>query len=63
MKFSEVGNVILEAPEKTAEALLLFCQGLGLVPNVLGPRRTGGRQGGLSMMEADKPNIGRLSRL
>ena len=62
VKFNDVGNVILEAPEKAAEAILLFCQGLGLVPNILSPRRTGISRG-LSMIEADKPNIGRLSRL
>ena len=61
MKFKDVGNVLLEAPEKAAEAILLFCQGLGLVPNVLGARRTGISRG-LSMIEADKPNISRLSR-
>ena len=62
MKFNGVGNVLLEAPEKAAEALLLFCQGLGFAPNVLGPRKKGISRG-LSMIEADKPNISRLSRL
>ena len=60
MKFSDVGNVLLEAPEKAAEALLLFCQGVGMVPNVLGPRRRTVSRG-VSMSEADIPNISRLS--
>ena len=60
MKLNDVGNVLLEAPEKAAEALLLFCQGLGLVPSVLGPRRRTVSRG-VSMSEADKPNISRLS--
>ena len=38
VKFSDVGNVLLEAPERAAKAILSFAQGLGLAPNVL--RRT-----------------------
>ena len=60
IKVSGVGHVLLEAPEKASEAILLFCQGLGMVPAVLG----GGRRRGVSrvsMSEADIPNISRLS--
>ena len=39
--------------------MILFCQGLGKLPNVAG-RRTR-RVSRVSMTEADKPNIGRLS--
>ena len=60
VKFTDVGNVLLEAPERAAKAILLFCQGLGLAPNVL--RRTGTSRG-LSILETDKPNISRLSSL
>ena len=52
---------MLEAPDKAAEAVLLFVQGLGLVPAVLagGRRPRAGRA--VSMSEADTPNISRLS--
>ena len=40
--------------------MILFCQGLGKLPNVAG-RRTRRVSRGVSMTEADKPNIGRLS--
>ena len=60
IKLSGVGNVLLEDPDKAAEAMILFCQGLGKLPNVAGPR-TRRVSRGVSMTEADKPNIGRLS--
>ena len=60
IKLSGVGNVLLEDPDKAAEAMILFCQGLGKLTNVAGPR-TRRVSRGVSMTEADKPNIGRLS--
>ena len=60
IKFGRVGNVLLEDPDKAAEAIILFCQGLGKLPSVLGPM-TRRISRGVSMTEADKPNIGRLS--
>ena len=61
LQVSGVGHVLLEAPEKTAEAILLFCQGLGMVPAVLGGGSRRGVSRGVSMSEADVPNISRLS--
>ena len=55
-----MGHVLLEAPDKASEAMLLFLQGLGLVPAVMaGARR--GLSRAASMSEADIPNISRLS--
>ena len=61
IKVSGVGHVLLEAPEKSSEAILLFCQGLGMVPAVLGGGRRRAVSRGVSMSEADTPNISRLS--
>jgi len=77
LKLEDVGDVLDEAPEKAQEAMLLFCQGLGLLPAVQsnrssreGSRRSstastpGGnrsRKTSMSMQEADIPNIRRLS--
>jgi len=62
LKWKNVGNVLLECPDNVSQAILLFCQGVGMVPAVLGQ---GGRRRcvtrGLSMSEADVPNISRLS--
>jgi len=66
IKVEKVAEPVSETPEKTAEALLLFCQGMGLLPT-LGRRlsRTDSqgeaRRGSMSMMEYDTPNIRRLS--
>ena len=60
IKINEVGNVLLESPEKVSEAILLFCQGVGMMPAVLGSRRRVFSRG-ISMSDADVPNIGRLS--
>ena len=60
IKVQDAGNVLLEAPEKLSEAILLFCQGVGLIPAVLGSRRRAPTRG-MSMSEADKPNVSRLS--
>jgi len=66
IKVENVAEPVGETPEKTAEALLLFCQGMGLLPT-LGRRgsRTDsqgeGRRGSMSMEEYDTPNIRRLS--
>jgi len=73
LKIDDVGDVLNEAPDKAAEAILLFCQGIGLLPTV--PMKTGSRRGSeadegipptstrrrMSMQEADVPNIRRLS--
>ena len=59
IKVQDVGNVLLEAPEKLSEAILLFCQGLGMMPAVLGSRKRVISR--ISMSDADVPNIGRLS--
>lgn len=77
LKLEDVGDVLDEAPEKAQEAMLLFCQGLGLLSAVQsnrssreGSRRSstastpGGnrsRKTSMSMQEADIPNIRRLS--
>jgi len=62
IKFEDVTDPIFEVPEKTAEAILLFCQGVGLLPTV--GRRTSqdmNRKSSMSMQEYDQPNIRRLS--
>jgi len=64
LKLENVGDVMIESPEKVAEAILYFCQGLGLLPVVPGPRSRPGSESGsrkTSMSEADVPNIRRLS--
>jgi len=67
IKVEKVSEPLLESPDKTAEALLLFCQGLGLLPNV-GRRASrqdslgeGGEGRRVSMSDYDTPNIRRLS--
>jgi len=65
----DVTDILDEVPEKFQESLLFFIQGLGLLPQVASEavsrensRRAslvGGRKG--SMMDADVPNIRRLS--
>ena len=45
IKLSGVENVLEEAPKETAHALILFCQGLGLLPAV--QWRQGDRQGNM----------------
>lgn len=72
LKIDDIGDVLNEAPDKAAEAILLFCQGVGLLSTV--PMKTSSRRGSLadeakppnsrrrmSMQEADIPNIRRLS--
>ena len=61
IKVSGVGHALLEAPEKASEAMLLFLQGLGLVPAVMAGARRRGVSRAVSMSEADVPNISRLS--
>ena len=34
IKVEEVRDPLLEAPEKVSEALVLFCQGQGLLPTI-----------------------------
>jgi len=67
IKVDQVNNPLVEAQEKLAEALILFCQGQGLMPTI--NRRMSrtnsqcsegfGRR--LSMTAYDTPNIRRLS--
>jgi len=59
IKVDNVAEPLVECPEKVAEALALFCQGIGLLPSLT--RRVSSRQGSLSMEESDQPNIRRLS--
>ena len=60
IKLENVGDVLIESPEKVSEALLFFCQvdkylnisdtilsnpqGIGLMPSVLGPRSRHGSE-------------------
>jgi len=70
IKVEEVANPLLEAPEKVSEALILFCQGQGLMPTInrkcsrqsstcSAGSETGGRK--MSMTDYDIPNIQRLN--
>jgi len=70
IKLENVGDVLIESPEKVSEALLFFCQGIGLMPSVLGPRSRHGsecssgqnsRKSSVTMMSSDVPNLRRLS--
>merc|ERR1712142_404059 len=70
IKLENVGDVMIESPEKVAEAILFFSQGLGLLPSVVGPRSRNNsqcssgpssRKSSLTMMSADVPNLRRLS--
>jgi len=67
IKVDQVSNPLIESQDKVAEALILFCQGQGLMPtinrrmsrtNSQGSEGTGRR---LSMTDYDTPNIRRLS--
>jgi len=40
IKLEDVGDVLIESPQKVAEAILFFSQGLGLLPSLLGPRNS-----------------------
>jgi len=67
IKVEDVRDPLLEAPDKVAEALVLFCQGLGLLPSI--KRRgslcsqgsEGTRKMSMTMCDFDVPNIRRLS--
>jgi len=67
IKVEDVTNPLLEAPEKVSEALILFCQGQGLMPTI--NRRASrqlsqgsdGQGRKMSMTDYDIPNIRRLS--
>eukprot|EP00092_Neocalanus_flemingeri_P011436 GFUD01012323.1.p1 GENE.GFUD01012323.1~~GFUD01012323.1.p1 ORF type:complete len:411 (+),score=112.80 GFUD01012323.1:117-1349(+) len=72
IKLEDVGDVLIESPKKASEAILFFCQGLGLMSSLLGPRSSSrknsecssgqnSRKTSLSMKSADLPNIRRLS--
>lgn len=71
LKIDGVGNVLEDAPVKLANAILLFCKGLGWLTSVNLPgvnRRSSVdsqgkpiRQRSISMEDYDKPNIRRLS--
>merc|ERR1719481_665176 len=65
LKIENVSNPLTEAADKVAEALLLFCQGLGLMPTAArkGSRSASTSSGGgrrPSMSDLDIPNIERL---
>lgn len=70
IKLEDICDPLNEAPEKTAESILLFCQGLGLLPAI--NRRNSrsnstcssdgeGNTRKMSMEQYDVPNIRRLS--
>jgi len=69
IKIDDIMDPLNEAPEKLSEALILFCQGLGLMPTI--NRRMSrqssscsqGSEGGrkMSMTDFDVPNIQRLN--
>ena len=40
LRVDEVGDVLAEAPAKVATAILLFCQGLGLLTTLTQTERT-----------------------
>ena len=67
IKLEGVYNPLVEAKEKVAEALILFCQGQGLMPTInrrLSRQESLGSDGQarkLSMSDFDTPNIRRLS--
>jgi len=70
IKVEEVADPLAEAPEKVAEALILFCQGQGLMPTInrrMSRQESTNSQGSdgkgrkLSMTDYDTPNIRRLS--
>jgi len=64
LKIENVSNPMSEAVDKVSEALLLFCQGLGLMPTATrkGSRTASSSSGGRrpSMSDLDIPNIQRL---
>ncbi|XP_015604237.1 uncharacterized protein ZK1073.1 isoform X2 [Cephus cinctus] len=77
LRIERAGDVLVDAPAKVAQSILLFCKGLGLLTSITMPgverqRTFSGEsfdsQGhprrlsrGMSMEEYDKPNIRRLS--
>eukprot|EP00092_Neocalanus_flemingeri_P020765 GFUD01022500.1.p1 GENE.GFUD01022500.1~~GFUD01022500.1.p1 ORF type:complete len:312 (+),score=110.12 GFUD01022500.1:120-1055(+) len=73
IKVEEVADPLAEAPEKVAEALILFCQGQGLMPTInrrmsrqesttsTTSQGSDGKGRKLSMTDYDTPNIRRLS--
>jgi len=67
IKLESVNNPLVEAKDKVAEALILFCQGQGLMPTInrrLSRQESLGSDGQgrkLSMSDFDTPNIRRLS--
>jgi len=70
IKVEEVVDPLAEAPDKVAEALILFCQGQGLMPTInrrMSRQESTNSQGSegkgrkVSMTDYDTPNIRRLS--
>jgi len=69
LRIDDVGDVMFEATESSAQSILLFCQGLGYLTSLgIGGNRS--RSGSInppekhlniSMAEYDKPNVKRLS--
>lgn len=74
MTLNDIGDVLIEAPEKLADTLLLFCKGLGVLTTVQNPMRrlsnvstdssgvgVARSNRSMSMDDYDKPNLRRLS--
>lgn len=70
IKLDDVGDVLIEAPEKFCNSMLLFCKGLGVLTSVNARARTfssgstgggAGRNRSMSMEDYDRPNARRLS--
>jgi len=65
IKVEDVVEPLQETPAKVAEAVILFCQGLCLIPAVAAKITSSGEgssvKSGLLMRDYDRPNIRRLS--
>merc|ERR1712106_831862 len=70
IKVEDVSHPLAEAPQTVAEALILFCQGQGLMPTInrrMSRQESTNSQGSegkgrkVSMTDYDTPNIRRLS--
>lgn len=68
LRIDDVGDVLGEAPEKVAQSMLLFCQGIGLLTSISFIERTRTSSEGekcstsnLDMEGYDRPNVKRFS--